>query len=82
MDAAGKESIMGRVRVCGKICHRARKPKCKCWCAGLFHGDNAKGAREAFAHEFGEDPKGERPETLHWNEAMRKARETRPEVRS
>ena len=53
---------MGRTRVCGKICHDAEGPDCHCWCGGLFHGSKGKAAREAFAAEFGEDPKGELPD--------------------
>ena len=53
---------MGRTRVCGKICHDAEGPDCHCWCGGLFHGSKGKAAREAFAAEFGEDPKGQVPD--------------------
>lgn len=50
---------MGRVRICGARCHGARKPKCVCWCGGLFHGQRGQRAREVFAEEFGAEPKGE-----------------------
>lgn len=44
---------MSTVRRCDVRCHNAKRPDCDCWCGGLFHGDAGKGAREAFAREFG-----------------------------
>ena len=44
---------MGKVRVCGGTCHKAKRPKCRCWCGGLFHGTGGREAREAFVQEFG-----------------------------
>ncbi len=29
---------MGKVRRCDKRCHNARRPRCRCWCGGFFHG--------------------------------------------
>lgn len=46
---------MGKVRVCGATCHKAKRPKCRCWCGGLFHGAGGQEARDAFAQEFGVD---------------------------
>ena len=42
---------MGKVRRCDRRCHNARKPRCRCWCGGFFHGANGAGAanREALA---------------------------------
>ena len=62
---------MGK-RVCGMRCHTAKRPKCRCWCAGLFHG-SARGhdagatpeqqaaarAAGAFTSAWGDRPKGE-----------------------
>lgn len=44
---------MGKTRVCGGTCHKAKGAKCRCWCGGVFHGRGGKEAREAFAREFG-----------------------------
>jgi hypothetical protein len=44
---------MGKTRVCGKTCHKARREKCRCWCGGIFHGGRGAPAREAFVREFG-----------------------------
>lgn len=43
---------MGRRRSCGKRCHSARGPRCRCVCGGFFHGKDGAGAanREALAH--------------------------------
>lgn len=35
---------MGKVRLCNWRCHRAKKPRCRCWCGGFFHGANGAGA--------------------------------------
>jgi len=43
---------MGKTRVCGGTCHKAKRPKCRCWRGGLFHGTAGKHAREAFVREF------------------------------
>lgn len=43
---------MGKVRVCGKRCHNARRPRCGCWCGGIFHGAGAESARQAFREAF------------------------------
>ena len=42
---------MGKVRRCNGRCHRAKKPRCRCWCGGAFHGADGAGAanREALA---------------------------------
>ncbi len=42
---------MGRVRRCDSRCHNAKRPRCRCWCDGFFHGKNGAGAtnREALA---------------------------------
>jgi hypothetical protein len=63
--------------VCGKICHRAKRHKCGCWCGGLFHGERGNAAREAFKAEWGDDPKsdwiGDGGEK--WTRAMQRAYE-------
>jgi len=50
----------GSVRTCGKPCHKAKHPKCVCWCGGIFHGEAGADARDAFVEAFGdklnEDP--------------------------
>lgn len=61
---------MRRARVCGKICHRAKRDQCRCWCGGLFHGKQGEAAREAFTSSFGEDPKGERPQLARFRAAI------------
>lgn len=38
---------MGRVRRCDSRCHNAKKPRCRCWCGGHFHGAQGAGNREA-----------------------------------
>lgn len=40
---------MGKVRRCDSRCHNARRPRCRCWCGGFFHGKDGAGAvnREA-----------------------------------
>lgn len=70
---------MGRARVCGKICHRARRHMCKCWCGGLFHGKNGEAAREAFAKEWGSDPKSDASAGggEQWARAMARAQEAK-----
>ena len=42
---------MGKVRRCDSRCHKAKKPRCRCWCGGAFHGADGTGAvnREALA---------------------------------
>ena len=42
---------MGRVRRCDSRCHNAKRPRCRCWCGGAFHGVDGAGAvnREALA---------------------------------
>ena len=43
---------MGKVRRCNSRCHHAKKPRCRCWCGGFFHGVDGAGAanREALTH--------------------------------
>lgn len=43
---------MSKTRVWGGTCHNAKRPKCRCWCGGVFHGSAGQSAREAFAREF------------------------------
>jgi hypothetical protein len=43
---------MGKTRVCGKRCHHAKHPTCRCWCGGTFHGAAGLDARLEFAGEF------------------------------
>ena len=31
---------MARVRRCNSRCHNAKRPRCRCWCGGFFHGVN------------------------------------------
>lgn len=40
---------MGRVRVCGDRCHNAKRPRCRCWCGGFFHGSGGAANRDALA---------------------------------
>lgn len=70
---------MSKVRVCGKVCHKAKGSTCKCWCGGLFHGSKGNAAREAFASEWGGDPKGDHSERGgdRWQTAMAKAHAAR-----
>ena len=42
-------------RVCGKRCHHARRPACRCWCGGLFHGAAGESARDEFRQAFNVD---------------------------
>jgi hypothetical protein len=67
-----------RRRVCGKICHNARRNKCGCWCGGLFHGKQGELARAAFAAEWGSDPKGDHGgiDSTTWTRAITAARAT------
>lgn len=44
---------MGKSRVCGGVCHKAKGPKCRCWCGGVFHGAGSAGRRAEFAAAFG-----------------------------
>ena len=41
---------MGRIRRCNSRCHNARKPRCRCWCGGTFHGKDGAANRVALAH--------------------------------
>lgn len=43
---------MGKTRVCGGTCHKAKKPNCRCWCGGVFHGSAGELARVEFAAAF------------------------------
>lgn len=43
---------MGSCRTCGETCHNAKRPKCACWCGGLFHGAAGIVAREVFTQTF------------------------------
>ena len=36
---------MGKVRRCNSRCHNAKRPRCRCWCGGLFHGAQGASAR-------------------------------------
>ena len=38
---------MSKVRRCDRRCHEAKKPRCRCWCGGRFHGANGAKNREA-----------------------------------
>lgn len=40
---------MGKVRRCSSRCHNAKKPRCRCWCEGAFHGAGGAANREALA---------------------------------
>ena len=46
-----RRPTLSKVRRCDDRCHRAKKPRCRCWCGGAFHGSNGTGAanREALA---------------------------------
>jgi len=44
---------MGKTRVCGGTCHKAKGSKCRCWCSGVFHGAAGADARENFLGAFG-----------------------------
>jgi len=41
---------MGKVRRCDSRCHNAKRPRCRCWCGGTFHGSAGVANREALAH--------------------------------
>ena len=38
---------MGRVRRCNGRCHNAKRPRCRCWCGGAFHGAGGAANRAA-----------------------------------
>jgi hypothetical protein len=38
---------MGRIRRCDNRCHQARRPKCRCFCGGAFHGAAGAANRQA-----------------------------------
>ena len=38
---------MGKVRRCDSRCHNAKRPRCRCWCGGFFHGSGGAANREA-----------------------------------
>ena len=40
---------MGKVRRCDRRCHNAKKPRCRCWCGGFFHGSTGAANREALS---------------------------------
>jgi len=61
---------MGSRRVCGLRCHCAQRPKCVCWCGGIFHGAAGELAREAFAAEYGLPPRGEKVDDPRWDRAV------------
>lgn len=65
---------MKRARVCGKICHNAKREKCGCWCGGLFHGGKAEAAREAFKNVWGTEPTAERELSRGWDDAIAAAK--------
>ena len=46
---------MGKVRVCGKRCHNAKRAACRCWCGGVFHGEAGELARHEFRQTFDVD---------------------------
>lgn len=60
-------------RICGDLCHSARRAKCNCWCEGLFHGDKGKAARKAFFEVAGTYPSLEDEAPSAAIEAARKA---------
>ena len=39
---------MGDVKTCDYRCHRAKKPRCECWCGGAFHGAQGAQNRDNF----------------------------------
>lgn len=43
---------MGKTRVCGGTCHKAKRPTCKCWCGGVFHGAAGAAARAELLEAF------------------------------
>ena len=38
---------MTKVRHCDKRCHNAKRPRCRCWCGGAFHGSAGAANRAA-----------------------------------
>ena len=40
---------MSKVRRCDKRCHNAKRPRCRCWCGGFFHGSGGAANRAALA---------------------------------
>lgn len=43
---------MGKTRVCGGTCHKAKHSTCRCWCGGVFHGAAGAGARAELLEVF------------------------------
>ena len=48
---------MSKIRVCDKRCHQAKGEKCRCWCNGYFHGENASYQRERLQRKIEQNPK-------------------------
>ena len=38
---------MTKVRRYDKRCHNAKRPRCRCWCGGFFHGSAGAANRAA-----------------------------------
>jgi len=45
---------MGKVRRCGRRCHTAMRPRCRCWCGGFFHGWGGAANRVALSQGISE----------------------------
>ena len=45
---------MTKVRRCDKRCHNAKRPRCRCWCGGFFHGSAGAANRAALQEEVTE----------------------------
>lgn len=61
------ERLDGTVRRCDARCHKAKLPRCKCVCGGLFHGaaripDGIRKAREKYEEEV---EKHHQPESIY-----------------
>ena len=63
---------MGKTRVCGAACHKAKGNKCRCWCGGVFHGSGALDARKGQPDLFADMDAGNR-----WRGAIHAAVEAR-----
>jgi len=59
---------MGRVRRCNGRCHNAKRPRCRCWCGGFFHGSGGVANRQALQDGvtgFFQEPGFKQAETVY-----------------
>lgn len=62
---------MGKVRRCNARCHNAKRPRCRCWCGGHFHGSGGAANRAGLLQAV-----NEAAERLHLEQAGFKEGET------